>query len=354
MRNSGFGLIAIFAVLVVVSFSATVGYLGYRARAIDQMALDISENAAPSILHLSAARSDIKELPPKIMAYLEEANGGIFHSPGELLDVQARIHKEFRIYRNLSEFPGEHTLSERIRLDMERLDDALADFIVLYSAQRLQEARRTEAVEIKPTLRQLINAINDTIDFNAQHSSELAQRIRKLRLEVAHTARILNILTTIWTLGLVVVLGYGIRRSALRQAEHQLAKERAAELEQFAGRVAHDILNPLSVVSYSLSLLTQELTELSEKQSLLLTRGRKSVDRIQRILDGLLKFACAGAHPEPGAQADARVVLSELEPELQAQAAAAGVLLQVEPFTPRLVACSPGILSSVSARGRPC
>ncbi|MFT3754958.1 MAG: hypothetical protein QM769_03260 [Pseudoxanthomonas sp.] len=66
-----------------------------------------------------------------------------------------------------------------------------------------------------------------------------------------------------------------------------------------------------------------------------------------QLLDGLLKFACAGAHPEPDARAALSEVMGELLTELHEQATQAGITLRVEPYPACQVACSPGILISL-------
>ena len=62
MQANHLRFLAVVFGLVVLSFVTTTGYIGHRARAIDEAAVAISDNAAPSILHLSAARSEVRNL----------------------------------------------------------------------------------------------------------------------------------------------------------------------------------------------------------------------------------------------------------------------------------------------------
>src|SRR5262249_53061649 len=78
-----------------------------------------------------------------------------------------------------------------------------------------------------------------------------------------------------------------------------------------------------------------------------LSRATASLQRVTRIVDGLLEFARAGAQAEKGAKAEVREVLDDLATELVPLAADAQVQLAFEPFEPCVVACSPGVLTSM-------
>ena len=76
-------------------------------------------------------------------------------------------------------------------------------------------------------------------------------------------------------------------------------RERAHELEQFAGRVAHDIVSPLGPVSVGVQYLARKLPDDPEAQGAVrIVRG--SLDRVGIIVDELLRVARAGARPARG------------------------------------------------------
>jgi signal transduction histidine kinase len=94
---------------------------------------------------------------------------------------------------------------------------------------------------------------------------------------------------------------------------------RAEELEQFAGRVAHDVRGPLATTSMALQLCMHEAA--SERAEVLVERGARGVMRVETIVDGLLRFARAGARPELGVQTRVAPVVEEIVAELQPVAA---------------------------------
>lgn len=332
--------------LVILSFVTTTGYIGHRARAIDEAAVAISDNAAPSILHLSAARSEVRNLQLIVERDLDQAVAGIFPSPTELQESRARIHQDVRRYQQLPAFPGEEPLWERANRELTHLDDAVAHLSSQFAAHHAREASQLARGELQSAARQTVDAFMDTIEFNAKQAHDGAQRVGELRAGLSRSALFLTGLCVLWTLAAAMGLGYSLhRRDDLLEGQRRQAIERAEELEQFAGRVAHDILNPLSVVSSAFYAL--DLMRTADERASLVQRGRANVRRIQQILDGLLRFACAGARPEPGTQVALEEVFGELIPELRAQASEAGITLTLEPHAPVRLACSPGILGSL-------
>jgi hypothetical protein len=126
-----------------------------------------------------------------------------------------------------------------------------------------------------------------------------------------------------------------------------LLERRADELEQFAGRIAHDVLSPLGAAALGLDVAARSFGE-GEPAQTAVERGRRAITRIKRIIDGLLEFARAGASPEPGARAaEVRPVLHDLMDELAPVAEELGAERRVEPFAPCAVAASPGVLTSI-------
>jgi signal transduction histidine kinase len=127
-----------------------------------------------------------------------------------------------------------------------------------------------------------------------------------------------------------------------------LLERRAAELDHFAGRVAHDILNSLGAMALSLELVRRQFGDpISEESARSLSRCTRSVERVRQIVNGLLSFARAGARPEPGAYARAQEVIEAVVDGIRPSAEAHGVELRVELRASCALACGPGVLSSL-------
>ena len=128
------------------------------------------------------------------------------------------------------------------------------------------------------------------------------------------------------------------RHLALARRFRELQHEQLAELEQFSGRVAHDILGPLQPISLAATLLESRLKK--DPHALeLLVRVRRSIQRVQMIVDGLLRFAKAGARPEAGEHVSLWHVLEGVREDLSPSAEEAGITLIIRPVPDVYVAC---------------
>jgi signal transduction histidine kinase len=125
----------------------------------------------------------------------------------------------------------------------------------------------------------------------------------------------------------------------------RLAARRADELEQFAGRVAHDILGPLTSANMALEYASARIDD--PDMTHMLARGRRGIGRVSTIVDGLLRFARAGARPEPGVCTAVRPALEAIVAELEPVAVQAETLLVLEPPQPCVVACNADVLTSL-------
>jgi light-regulated signal transduction histidine kinase (bacteriophytochrome) len=95
------------------------------------------------------------------------------------------------------------------------------------------------------------------------------------------------------------------------------------ELEDFAGIASHDLRAPLQKVNAFVDLLEEDFTSALDEQGRdVLFRLRRSVSRMQRLIDDLLELARVRAKGRPFTRVDlamvTRDVLSDLEPMTQA------------------------------------
>jgi signal transduction histidine kinase len=128
--------------------------------------------------------------------------------------------------------------------------------------------------------------------------------------------------------------------------------ERSAELEQFVGRVAHDIRSPLGSVSLTLDIVKRN-KDIDAKTQDLLARVSRTMEHVKQLIDDLLVFATAGGHIVPGEwgerKASVRDVLDGVVEDSKLEAEKRGVQLVYERPAPALVvACGPGVLISIA------
>jgi signal transduction histidine kinase len=83
------------------------------------------------------------------------------------------------------------------------------------------------------------------------------------------------------------------------------------------------------------------------EERMMFERGTRSVARVASIVDALLRFARAGAKPEPGARTPIAPVVEDVFQGLAEGAAQAAVELHLESVPRCAVPCTPGILQSL-------
>lgn len=310
---------------------------------IEGEALSISFGAAPNIEAISGARTELRHLQTMVLEKIELGS----KRPGAAQAIaQVRRELDARLSLVSAQRGDEAALLGRFREALRRFD--------LAAERALTNARRgPDAALLARTAEELQRLADEASDdggaligLEVERARGAALQIERLRQRSNRAALILDALCG----GVAVVIAALVYRSQRRyqklQVEHeQVLQRRAEELDQFAARVAHDILGPLGAVSMALTVAERPAAS-SQTRSEALARGHASIGRVQRLVDGLLDFARAGASPH-GASADVRSVVSGLLDELEAEAQRARVDLEVGDLPACAVACSSGALLSV-------
>jgi len=175
------------------------------------------------------------------------------------------------------------------------------------------------------------------------HTVENAREIARMHDESRELAILLG------GIGIVAAVGAGavalgvIRRRSQLVAEHQaLLDARATELEAFAGRVAHDLRNPLGAIALRIQTLRMRdcprdtIDKLSE-----------NMIRMDNLIEDLLQFARSGAVPDRDAHTRLREVVDQVAADARLQAERAGAELVIEDVPDIEVCCARGTLASI-------
>jgi signal transduction histidine kinase len=131
---------------------------------------------------------------------------------------------------------------------------------------------------------------------------------------------------------------------AVKEYERTMA-ERLAELDEFAGRVAHDLRNPLQAMSMSLALIHRRVEDDGTRATVEKAQG--SARRMTAFIHDLLHFARSGAKPVPGASARVSEVLHSVEQDLAPAAAEKHVAVLVQSSDDLCAAITPEALRAV-------
>ncbi len=146
---------------------------------------------------------------------------------------------------------------------------------------------------------------------------------------------------------LLMLLATAAASQQLRLTEQRnaLVAARATELEAFAGRVAHDLKNPLNTLALRAEVLQRKLGDGSGRH----VEGILAVvRRMNEMIDALLAFARSGGRVEPDARADVTSVLADVLEDVRADAAAAGAEISIATAGSALVRVPPAVLGCVA------
>ena len=334
-------MVLVFAALLAAGASF-VGSSLYTNHLVSQLAghtRHLSHNALPSIYYLTEARAELRHLETNLIRTGSEAE----HASRE---AHRKLSQLLADYHQLPYFPGERELWPPIEQSQGKLNEALAQATVQDKEAR---ARALAAIEVHAD--SLDQGLLRLIRFDAEQAQTMSGRVDQGLRRSRRLAVILDIISL--ALGCLLV-GISLRMLWVRLHQqalyNRLAEEKAAELEAFAGRVAHDIRSPLSAATMSLAFMAPLLDRAGDKRvgEALLAMGN-SLEDVDCIISALLAFARAGAQPSPGAVADVSAVLDRVVANVQAAATKARIELSIEPAPESAalpaVACSTGILS---------
>lgn len=331
---------------VVLCFIGATGAAQFRALAFDQAALEIMDDAVPSIRTLSRAESGVQDLQLALEEQLDTLEHGGRADPGTSEGARYVVDQSMNDYLALPFFPAEEDAWKEILTRRAAFDAAVLRFESDVAKRDLQDARTTLRTEFPERTAALRSAISRSIDVNASYTYDRAVAIRRLRTSQMIMAFGLDAGAILVAVCGGLLAGKVVRaHSTLMKEYARLEEERASEFEQFADRVAHDILSPLDAVGTALYLAGT--TEDAAQRTRVLQRGRNTLERIKQLVDGLLEFARSGAGSAPTARADVRSVMAGLAPDLEAAAAARNIELRMHTETAALVRCHTGVLTSL-------
>jgi signal transduction histidine kinase len=116
---------------------------------------------------------------------------------------------------------------------------------------------------------------------------------------------------------------------ALATRARELARSNS-ELEQFASIASHDLQEPLRKVrTFTQQLAATEADKVSEKGVDYLNRVNAAAERMQRLIEDLLKFSRVATHGRPFASVDLSQITQEVLEDLEAQVESAGAVIRV-------------------------
>jgi signal transduction histidine kinase len=144
---------------------------------------------------------------------------------------------------------------------------------------------------------------------------------------------------------LLVFVGAALEALARRIGRRQIVEHRFADLEKFAGQMAHDVRSPLASVGFALDMARHHPGEPKSEDAM--DRAGKALERVAALVDGLLAFAVAGAPPSTRERASVKAVVGDVVEAEAPTAKAHEIALELEPVPDTVVTCSRGVLTSM-------
>jgi signal transduction histidine kinase len=192
----------------------------------------------------------------------------------------------------------------------------------------------------------------DAATGTLQRLSETAARVHATRiLQTRQQATFIATLLGTASLAIAFVATFLVlrvlrTRAQIAQQYVRLQSERNAELEAFAGRVAHDLRDPLGAIALQVLAVTRR-HQLEPGLTPHFNAIERQLERMNQVIEALLEFARAGAVPATDARANLTEVLNAVLAGIRPRLETIKVELTVTPVPALEIACTPGALSSV-------
>ena len=333
-------LIIILMVSVVICFVLSSSFAQFREAAIEARVNDLVGNAIPSIQYLARARTSLRDVLNDLYKMRDKGSPNSTPLQNDALSKIKDMEASFSTYWTLPFFPSERKIAQGVPDEETRFEQSVKDLFKGLARQPSLNQRVSLFDRIQEQAHLLDDAFNRIIEFDASQSQRLGLEISSIRMQSLFLIIVLDILS-IALAAFAAFIAIRAVQSAIRGL-----KERADELDIFAGRVAHDLKNPIHSILLATSLSDQ--INAPEKKLELSQRIRATAERMNITIEGLLDFAQSGAKPSSETCSKLGAALDSIAVAIKPDADSLGIRFQIEPFRQSLVLpCSTGALMSV-------
>jgi signal transduction histidine kinase len=340
------GLVAAFA-SVALAFVAATAVVERSACRIDRELVELQTHSLPGAQHLANVRSDLRRLTREIDELAWSSDG--LASPNvrdRIARLRSELVAEVESYGATRPLPGERELLDaRLRPSLQRLD---ANLVVLAAFDRAPQdgALRASAQSTIAEANRLDEAVSELSDLSHRRVNTSAARILGMRRRWGQLSLGLDIACSLVALVATWLAVRASRRFAWFTTRNtDLLAARAEELEIFAERVAHDLLNPMSAVAFGLGTLA--LRHPDAETTAVVQRANRALERSRTMVHGILAFARAGACPRPDARSLLGGGIRAAVDEILGSEPTCPPSVVVEPFPECEVACDEAVLGVI-------
>jgi signal transduction histidine kinase len=330
--------------LTVASFLGATAYSQSRLTALDGLSSTIATNAVPSIEFLGRGAVRLQRLRGLIH---EEVTAG--HSRATIETAAAELEaldRDVGRYLELTPLPGERDLWVAIRRDLAEASKLVRSVLDVNERRGPPAGSLLLDTEVEPAFERATRTMLAAMEFDVRQSERLAHEVRVVRSETTKNIIFLDVLATgIAAFATVVAFRAARDHDRLLQQHNSLLSDRVADLDRFAGRVAHDILSPLNTVGLGLSLV-ERAADVSVRPYI--ESSQRALQRVQQLVNGLLQFARSGVHGETRVRSRVDLVLQAVAADASSAAHAARIDIAVDSEDGLETGCSAAVLTSIA------
>jgi signal transduction histidine kinase len=338
------GPLVVGLVVIVASFSGALVVSQVRIVGAEARAKDILSNTIPSTTELSEARTALRQLGTLVDDLLL-APSSTSALRGEIAEARARLEARLAAYESLPSIPRELEHVAEIARELAPANALIER--VLAGPGEAPAVPRALHDELHAHLARTDEAVARLALLNNTFAETSAEAVIEHRRASAVAAILLGAISVVVAaFAGVLAIGKVRARARLVEERDRLLAARATELDAFAGRVAHDLRNPLA----SLALRSATLQHRHQHEPQLhdeLGKLVRQAERMAAIIDDLLTFASAGARPQPDAASDLHTIVDEVVADFRPAAEAVQAELRIDEFSAVQLACTPAALTCV-------
>jgi signal transduction histidine kinase len=337
--------------LVVLSFFSVTFVVQRRTEAIDRLAQELETNSIPSILRLTAARAELHRVTIAVRDLVRSGEAGVPRSRQSYEEARSELDVSMAAYLRLPTYPAEARLNALVAKDLADYTRGVETLLAHLDAGNRVVAGELIDNELMPANARVEERQDQLIELNSDEARRASQDIRRARQQAGRLSFALHALAALLA-GLVLAAIARWNRSHERlleargrvEAERKdFAEQRAAELEVFGARMAHDVKTPLTAIQLHLALAGKKSGDATQLHTAL-EKADDGIQRVSAMIDGLLAFARSAGHVSLDSSADVGVGIASALSGLSAEVQRVGAHINVEPFKPVGVACSEGML----------
>jgi signal transduction histidine kinase len=310
------------ALATIVSAATTI-YMERCLAGVDEELRVLSEHALPALARVQVAQSRARSASTLAMGSLSAPDGA---GKGAAVTALGETLTALRAVPPCDAKPS----------DLDAAEGRARNLLETFASAEPSAAR---LATVHDDLAALDGSLDAVANAEILHAREAVVRVQEMR----RTTSILALLLVVGAIATAVISGLGAWVTVRRYS--RFVERRADELEQFAGRIAHDVVSPLAGTKLAIGFSEKRVDD--EDTKTMLRRGSEALTRAQKIVEALLAFARAGAQANPDDRANGKQVVLDVLEHCSREARRAGVMLRAARCEAVDVCCSPGVLTSI-------